>query len=281
MWFGSFFGLNDRVVTAEAAAVAGPAGGVKCVKPFAIPDLWNELNLAAPEDSDGDRRWGLYEAWNFDPGAGDFYRKWDITAPNDPVATGYHSQWRHAIGTAQPYDDGLTLTIKSQRPGTAITSGFFYPWRIGSSSGASDYKDNITGCNPAVAQVGVPYPIEPGNMVGPTREAVSQVIASDAGAMWDPATSTVVNSAHSPNWQASPRVIIAGLFDPNLIAGIQGASQPIVFNDFALFFLEGFDPMWTGPAPQAPVLARFLGFAQGTDSGPGGGTLLRILRLVE
>ena len=278
MWFGSLLGPRYREVTAEAAAVAAPAGGVKCVKPFAIPDSWSEIT---GEDTDADRRWDTGEGWDYNTAAGDYYKKWSPSLPNDPTATGYSSQWRNQIGTAMPFDDGLVMSIKSQRPGDAITSGFFYPWRIGTSSGAQDYKDNITGCNPAVAQVGVPYDIEPGNMVGPTRQAVQEVMNTDPGAYWDAATSSVMGSAWGANWQASPRVMIAGLFDPGQIAGIQGSSNPIVFNDFALFFLEGFDPAWPGPPPQAPVQARFLGFARGTDSGASNGTLLRILRLVE
>ncbi len=283
MWFGSLLGPQYRGVTAEATAWAAPAGGVKCVKPFAIPDLWREMTVVAPEDANANRVWENQEFWDFKPGQGDNYRKWDITNPGDPTATGYGSQWRNQIGSAAPYDAGLILTIKPQDPnsGTTPTPGFFLPWRVGTSQGAQDYKNNITGCNPAVSQVGVPYDIEPGDMTGPTRQAITQVINSDPNAVWDPGTETVINSTWSPNWRGSPRVIIAGLFDPAQIAGIFGASNPIVFNDFALFFLEGFDPSWTGPPPQAPVQARFIGFAKGNAEGPSNGTLLRILRLID
>ncbi len=278
MWFGSLLGPQYRGVTAEAAAVAAPAGGAKCVLPFAIPDSWSEIT---GEDVNGDRSWGNTEAWDYNTGAGDNYKKWNPAQANDPTATGYSSQWRHQIGTAMPYDDGLVMTIKAQQPGTTITSGFFYPWRLPGSTGANDYKWNIINCNPAEVYVGQPYDIEPGNMVGPTRQAIQQVMNMDAGATWDPLTSSVSGSAWGANWQASPRVLIAGLFDPGQIAGIQGSSNPIVFNDFGLFFLEGFDPAWPGPPPQAPVQARFLGFAKGTFGGTNTGSLLRILRLVE
>ena len=283
MWFGSLLGPNYRGVTAEATAWAAPAGGAKCVKPFAIPDLWQEMTTVAPEDGNANRIWENAEQWDYQTSQGDNYKKWNPTLANDPTATGYGSQWRNQIGTAQPYDEGLILTIKPQDPntGTTPTPGFFLPWRVGTSQGAQDYKDNITGCNPAVSQIGVPYDIEPGDMTGPTRQAIQQVMNMDAGATWDVATGTVINSAWGSNWQASPRVIIAGLFDPAQIAGIFGASNPIVFNDFGLFFLEGFDPTWTGPPPQAPVQARFIGFAKGTSSGPGNGSLLRILRLID
>lgn len=272
-------GIQSALVSTSATAWFAPVGGVKCVKPFAIPDLWHETT---GEDADGDRRWGNTEGWEFDPASGDRYQKWSSANANDRLSTGYHSQFRNQIGTAPPYDKGMTITVKSQRPSTAITAGFFYPWRIGSSSGGNDYRDNIANCNPSVTVTGTPYPIEPGNMVGPTSQGVGDLLSQDPGAYWDQATQSVLGSVAGANWQQSPRVFIAGLFDPNQIAGIQsGGNLDIVFNDFGLFFLEGLDPTWGGPPPQAPVLARFLGFATGTDEGGTGGELLRRLRLIQ
>ncbi len=287
-WMARSFGVTDAVVSTQATARFAPVGGVKCVKPFAIPDLWHETNTAPPsssgaqEDGNADRRWGNDEGWNFDPGAGDRYQKWSLANATDPLSTGYHSQWRNAIGSAPPFDIGMTLTVKSQRPGTAIASGFFYPWRIGASSGANDYRNDILGCNPATASVGVPYPVENGNMVGPTRQGILGLMSLDSGASWDQPTQSVVGSVAGNNWQNSPRVFIAGLFDPNQIANIQsGGNLDIVFNDFALFFLEGLDATAPGPASQAPVLARFIGFATGSEDGSGAGELSRRLRLIK
>jgi hypothetical protein len=67
------------------------------------------------------------------------------------------------------------------------------------------------------------------------------------------------------------------------------SDKDIIFNNFMLFFFEGcMDESMTGPivgdcaSPGKIVLGRFLGVAEGTETGgPTPGTLIRILRLVE
>lgn len=288
-WFARVFGVTSVPIGAKSAAWATAAGQGKCVKPFAIPDMWNETNHDPPpqqnkpgQDVDNDKIWDQNEAWNFEPSAGDTYRQWDGT-DLWPDATGYGSGWRNNIdGGVNDY--GRTLTIKAQSPGDALAPGFFYPYRIGESSGAQDYKANIYGCNPSVVELGTPYDIENGNMVGPTHQGIDSLMALDPGAIWDPTIpigggkyGTVTGSSYG-NWLDSPRVIPVGLFDPQQIADIQGAGGlSITFNNIALMFLEGF----VGNGNQAPVQSRFLYFAAGSGPGPVAGPLVKFLQLVE
>jgi hypothetical protein len=277
----TFFGGLLRVpyghVQAMATAQVTQSGEAKCVKPLALPDIWNETNRA--QDINGDRIWDQDEPWDFDP-ATDTYAQYDPNASSDaqPQQTGYGSGWRDASGVTA--DWGREMTIKAQRPGDAITSGWFYPWRIGDSRGANDYKDNIVGCNPE-AHLGVPYDVENGNMVGPTIDAFSQVIAEDQGAHWDPSLNDgkggVDGSAYG-DWRNSPRVLPVALFDPHQIAGIQsGGNLTLTFNNFALFFVEGF----VGTGQQKPLRGRFLYYATGSGVGPVTGPLTKILQLVQ
>lgn len=292
-WFARIFGINFMPVGAKAAAEATLAGAGKCVKPFAVPDLWFETSVGPPpspgqpgQDVNANRIWDSGEGWEFEPVNSDLYARYD---PSDvgglATQTGYGSAWRNGFAPPSVNDYGLSITVKAQRPGEAIASGFFYPWRIGESSGAKDYKNNIFGCNPAPVELGVPYDIENGNMVGPTRQGVDSLIGLDPDAYWDPLYVNgdgrigAVQGTSYGDWRNSPRVIPVGLFDPNQLAGIQGAgSLQVTFNDIALLFLEGL----VGNGVQAPLKARFLYFATGSGpEGPTVGPLIKLLRLVE
>jgi hypothetical protein len=285
-WFSGLLGKPYTNIQAMATAQATQSGIAKCIKPLALPDIWKETNKSSNkktgQDYDGDGLWDDGEPWQFDPAAGDTYAPYDpnATSQQQALQTGYGSGYRNAIDGI-PNDYGRQLIIKAQSPGDAITSGWFYPWRIGDSHGASDYRNNITGCNPEVSQLGVPYDLENGNMLGPTKQAFDDVIALDPSAHWDPSADggkgAVVGSTYG-DWRNSPRVVPIALFDPNQIAGINsGGNLKIQFNNFALFFVDGFE----GNGNQAPLRGRFLYFATGSGTGPTIGPLTKTLQLVQ
>ena len=282
-YFAHTIGVPWGNVKAMATAWASSAGTGKCLKPLAIPDIFNETSNDCgnrPQDCNANKLWDTGEGWDFNTDEGDTYVPFNPDAP-DPSQTGYGSEWRNDVDGILG-DQGRTITIKAQRPGEAITSGFFYPWRIGESSGANDYRDNILGCNPTEVSVGDSVDIEPGNMVGPTRQAFNDLINLDPSAVYNPQTGGIDNSVYGDHWRDSPRVVPLGLFDPNLIEGINGGSSPIVFNNFALFFVEGFDTEnWDGPPSQAPLKGRFLHPFIGSDDGPIFGPLVKRLSLIE
>jgi hypothetical protein len=282
--FAGMLGVPWGHVKAMAAAHASSAGTGKCIKPLAVPDIFNETSNACgnrPQDCNANKLWDTGEGWDFDPDQGDSYVPYNPEDPDNPDATGYGSAWRNDVDGILG-DQGRTITIKAQRPGEAITSGFFYPWRIGESSGANDYRWNILNCNPTEVSVGDSVDIEAGNMVGPTRQAFTDLINMDPTAVYNPSTGEIENSAYGDHWRDSPRVVPLGLFDPHQIDGIQGGSTPIVFNNFALFFVEGFDTEnWRGPASQAPLKGRFLHPFVGHDDGPTFGPTVKRLSLIE
>ena len=273
-WFARIFGIRSVPIGARATAEASPAGNSTCLAPLAVPDIWFETSTGAGgQDANSNRVWDSNEAWVYQPGGGDLYARY---APTTPSATGYGSAFRN--GTGYTNDIGRPIIMKAQNPTQSLTSGFFYPWRIGSSTGASDYRNNFGTCNPAQIQLNVPYDIENGNMVGPTRQAVNGLIALDPGAAWDATTGQIINSAYGAGAN-SPRVLTIGLFDPAQIAGIQGGGNlKIRFNNFALFFLEGI-----GTGSSAPVIGRFMYFASGSPGGTGSmtATLAKVPRLIR
>jgi hypothetical protein len=106
----------------------------------------------------------------------------------------------------------------------------------------------------------------------------------DPQAAWNPTTQTI-SSPQYPNPMDSPRVILVGLFSPQIITQIQSngnnpLKHKVVINDFALFFLQGYGP----GGNQAPVQGRFLTYATGSGVPTGGqqaGALIRVLQLIR
>jgi hypothetical protein len=231
--------------------------------------------------------WDGLEHWEFDTGAGDQYRRYQNNPAATPAETGYGSAYRNGNGMGINYDYGLPMRVKFQDPGQAPIEGFFYPFRIGSNTGANTYRSAISGCDTQVVPLGVPIDVEDGNKKGPTKFGVEDAIAKDSLAYWDPTTNTVIGSTYGSGWLRSPRVKIVPLFSPDQIATIRGqfsggGHADVIFHDFALMWLEGIVSTGQGATSNEYVQARFLYYASGIGSpGPVTGTLVRVLQLVE
>jgi len=293
-WFAEVLGIQLVPVLGRAAAVAAETGSARCVKPFAVPDIWQENSAMRSRgpyfetgDTDGDKEWDWTEHWVFDDATSpyngtDYYEAYDPNVASG-TQTGYGSPWRNGNGSSVVDDYGRLLVIKAQSPSGALGPGFFYPWRLPGLQGASDYFDAIVGCPvPGAVSVNVPYDVETGNMVGPTHQAIDSLISTDPYAQWDPMAGQVTGwnqGLYGTDWRNSPRVIKVGLMDPHEVINIHdGGHTQVTFNNFALLFLEGFQ----GGGNQAPLVARFLWFVSGTGNpGTSPGSLVRTLQLVE
>lgn len=313
--FGKVLGFFNVPIAAKAAAQAVAAGTGKCVKPFAFPDTWddvdNDNNIANRlEDLGKGQGPNTGEAWEYKKnGAQDRYRRFGDTQGSGEV-TGLGSGFRNgsiAKGdktNTRYYDDkGRPIVLKKSNPQQTATPGFFLPWVIpGSNPGANDYKANIVGCNPAQINLETEYQQDgsadtssydnkPGNMIGPTKQGMDDLIALDPDACWaefpDPqhtgfTTGEVrkLNGAKNctdpyPGWLNSPRVAIVPLFSPELFVGMNGRS-PLKFNNLALIFVED------QQGRHDPVVGRFIYFVRGTGpADPNTGSLVKQLKLVE
>ena len=112
------------------------------------------------------------------------------------------------ISNAGVYQEGDEVTLKAGSPTSAISPSFYYSWRIPGSSGAGDYRSNIAACNTSTIQIGQDLNPEPGNMVGPTKQGIMDLISLDPEAHYDLESHCVVS-----NFQPSPRVITIPLYD--------------------------------------------------------------------
>ena len=261
-WFARVFGVDEVDVAARATAEAAAAGAAICLKPFAIPDAWDD------EDADDE----------YDDG--EYY---------DPTDTGYGSDYRDGVpdnngidpnGTTYDDDFGRPIKLKEGTPQEAIVPSWYFPWDVpqvngAPPSGGSRYRWNIANCNTSVVYLGEEYNVENGNMTGPTRQGIQDLISQDPNAEWDADADSVVGSNYHP-WKASPRVGIIPLFDPT--DDVRPGKKPIVFNNFTAFWIEGMQGN--------DVLGRFL-YASGVAVGNGGtggaaeGPQVKYIHLVE
>ena len=311
-WFARLFGIATVPIGAHAAAEATDAGVGKCVKPFALPDYWEDPDddiVVANRwmDNDGQQGGGQDpndEEWDFNPADGDRYERFEDDAPS-ASQTGLGSDWRNNLvyGGKQYYrDQGREMVIKHSDPQATAAPGNFYPFTLpGANPGAQGYREAIWGCTPADLSLGDTYDPEtcdgnggeadpncdinkPGNMIGPTKQGLDSLFALDPTAEWVETDDSkciggtcydeghVANSIYGANWLASPRVAIVPMMDPNYIGN--GRTQ-MQFNNLALVFIEAFDN------PHKAVVARYIGPAPGADEGPVEGSLTKVLKLVE
>lgn len=279
--FARVLGIRTVPIAAFAAAQAIQAGAAKCLKPVAIPDMWFDAN----EDPNADRVMDNGEQWVFGDNPGDRYEAFN--GSNSSTATGYGSGFRNSTSPGFSNDFGRQLQIKEQDPQSPFVAspGIFYPWQIpidptevpckGSfGGGASAYRNDICSCNNSSVQLGTPYPIKTGNMVGPTWQGVGELIKDDPSAYWDAATQTVKGSTFGGSWMNSPRVVKLALFAPGQIT--KSGMTTITFNNFALMFVE------SQKTSKDPVTGRFLYYVSGSgDPGPVTGSLVKTLKLVK
>jgi hypothetical protein len=299
--FGRVLGFAGIAVSAKAAAEATNSGAGKCVKPFAIPDMWHDvdddLNTNRLKDIGQGQGNNQGEDWEYDTGAGDSYVPYGSPTGTQ---TGLGSSWRNNYtndGTRYWDDYGRPFMLKTSTPHLTVKSGFFYPWRPEGDRGGNDYRWNIANCNPTEVHLNTDvdydstsYDDESGNMIGPTKQGMMDLIAKDSLACWADAPDQnhvgysrgmVMRRARKngpcnvayPDWESSPRVAMVPLFDPTQ-AAING-NMTLRFNNLALIFIE---EQLNG---KAAVMGRFLYFARGTEEDTNQGSLVKKLRLVE
>jgi hypothetical protein len=190
-------------MTAVAAAQAFDVCGSKCIKPWAIPDKWDDVNGNGVADP------GEY----------------------DPDVTGYQL----------PRDLGEQVVLKTGQPQDTAMPGWYYPVRyppidkypgVDPFSGADVYREWISECEPYLVEPGDRLRMEKGNMVGPTKQGMEELIAQDPGARWDSAAGTIVNSAFG----LSPRIGLVPFFDPTIALG--SGDKVVTVVKLGAFFIE-------------------------------------------
>jgi hypothetical protein len=171
----------------------------------------------------------------------------------------------------------LRITLKTGQPHDAIVPGFFYAVDLPPlhdpagepETGGDKYREHIAECAPYTIMLGDSLQVEPGNMVGPTKQGVRDLIDQDPGATWDPNTKSVVGSAYG----LSPRVVKIAFFDPRFTP--KSGRNYVVVSKLGGFFLESVNG-------QSDVTGVFMGLTTPGEPCQGGEpTFLISLHLVR
>ena len=197
--FGKIFGVDSVDIYATATAEASPANIMTCVKPFMIPDRWQEssgsFNPLTSTFEMYDNHGNLLP-----PGSRDSY-----VPANQPGYTGY------------TFADRGTELILRAGTGSNIEPTAYQSWSMPGNNGligGDFYRNNISGCNQTPISLDLDDPLyllqEPGNMVGPTNDGIDALIALDPGARWNTSCQCVRGSRFS----VSPRITPLPLYDP-------------------------------------------------------------------
>jgi hypothetical protein len=298
-WFAKIFGINSLPVGAVAAAVASEdgEGAVACVKPFALPDMWQDT-----QDLNGNHLPDAGETWLWNTGVDQYS---PANTPSEGLGIGLGSDWRNSYPFERDWGRQIVLRPSVNNPEPAqpcpgdlqgnkcYMPGFWGLW----GGNTPDMRDKILGCDGTETELDTTVPIESG-WRETLNNAVETVYNRDPGLRWDPlATSpfphkvgSVVGSPGGPtstDWLESDRVWIVAMVHPDDIPPAP-SDKDTEFNNFMLFFFEGCLPEdGSVTTPRIPcgtkdmLVGRFLGKAAGNGSGPTTGMFLTPLRLVE
>src|SRR5688572_22494231 len=137
LFIGPMFGLDSVDVGAVAVAEVVPADKATCIKPWAIPDKWNEVQT--PQWDETDTLEMYYE-----------------TGPNKGKPLPIPDTYVHYKDDAVNYpgfkpdpkgpDYGRQIVLKPGSPSGAINPSAFFPIRLPGGQGADYYEENIFGC---------------------------------------------------------------------------------------------------------------------------------------
>jgi len=244
-WFGNIVGLVSQDTKATATAEAGSANATNCMRPWMIPDKWagpNQITYVAPPDS---------------------------YAPPDPI-TGLGG-----TGYTVANDYGTIVTLKPGNPKLAISPSDYYAINLTNSQGGADYRTNIGTCINVAEKIGDVITTEPGNLVGPTKQGVADLVAQDPGATWNATTKQVVGSAYA----VSPRIVPVALFSPAEFMALTRTSGVL---NLTIVNILGFfvQTISAGGDVTGVIISRPGELGPGTTVGPGA-SFLKVMLLVR
>jgi hypothetical protein len=233
-----------RESVTEGCAVCG----LTCFKPWSIPDRWDDSGRPGFPEWAGNGRWDSerFDDWNgnqlYDPGE-------PFTDQNGDGR--YTSEYYHPFltGYVASRDLGRSLVLKPGSPDEAPVPGVYYaidfdPQGRRGQEG-DQYARSIAECWYQYLGPGDGFSLRSGNLAGPTTQGVTDLIARDPSAYWDPATATIQGSL----FDVSPRRAYICLHDPRIPAG-PGRSRVRIVKIIAMF-IEGI-------APTGDLTAQFI-----------------------
>lgn len=258
LFFARLFIGPTRTVTAYSVAEASVVDtNVKGLKPWGIPFPW--------EDTNGNDLFDPGETVHRDCPEG-------ILDPSRYFCPGTRVILKIGTPENSPKNPNGLPSLQQE-------SGHFFALAL-DGTGGSVYRDTIVNGSNTPVTVGDAITLEPGNMVGPTRQGTRELIDADANSQWNDAANLPESGlyhAGDGSWMNSPRVIRIPIYDQE-VALTNGRTDMVVAG-FGGFWIESIDNH------QATVIGRYIpmrAFGQsGPAAGPTAGPVLKTLRLVE
>jgi hypothetical protein len=240
-FFAQLVGVTEHGVRATATAQVLSGRRTTCLKPWVIPDKWEEIRPTA-------KPWSLEDSFNRYQVNGQTYtllNPADYYTPPSPTAAG--------TGFTLPGDIGRRVKLQVKNwSDSSIASGNFrsvvLPGPCGDTGGDS-FRCNIATCNPTPVGIGDILETEPGVMAGPTQQGLQTLIGADS-AYWEcngsPASRSV-DCAGAPS-AATPRLVPIAAFNvqrylEDTAAGLvktNGRTDVTIVRVLG-FFIEGWD----------------------------------------
>ncbi len=258
LFFARLFIGPTKTITAYSVAEASVVDtNVKGLQPWGIPYPW--------EDTNGN----------------DLFDPWETVHKDCPEGV---------LDTSRYFCPGTRVILKigtpknspenpSGLPSLQQESGHFFALAL-DGTGGSVYRDTIANGSNTPVTVGDAVSLEPGNMVGPTRQGTNDLIDADRNSLWNDATGLPESSlyhAGDGSWMNSPRVIRIPIYDPEV--ALNNGRTDMVIAGFGGFWIESIENH------QGTVIGRYIpmrAFGQaGPAAGPTAGPVLKTLRLVE
>ncbi|MBN1504301.1 MAG: Tad domain-containing protein [Candidatus Eisenbacteria bacterium] len=287
LFFAKILRMPLADVEAKAAVLLTPTSSACCVKPWSVPDKWdddttipghedwrnnNVWNGEEFEDSNDNRLYDPGEMFTDENGNGVYDSEVYDRALSQANEAGY-------IPSLPPDGHiGEQVMLKIGSEGDRLAPSFFNPivlpwpeeYEDEGGTGADAYRDAIAKCNPMVIEQNqtVEVSSEPGRMVGPTVQGTKIVMEGDPTAFWNEEIDNV-DHTEGGNIGVSTRIVLVPVFDPRMwpMPGrmTEQKGNAIVITKIVAFFLEDLDKdVITARVTKAPVSC-----IKGTQ--PGGG----------
>jgi len=205
-YFAGAFGNFSQSIRATATAWTTSGNSSECVRPWAIADKWTEV--VTPGEYN---HWAKVGNTVVELNPHDTY----IPPSSSSSGTGYTV----SPPAPPPGDQGTRITLKLGSAGDVMSPGWFMAVDLpdgmgGYPSGANDYRDNIGQCVGVSVGLGDKLPTETGDMVGPTKQGVDDLIALDRNATWNDTTKQIDGSCAPATCGAqSPRIVPVVVFN--------------------------------------------------------------------
>ncbi|WP_243310505.1 pilus assembly protein TadG-related protein [Fundidesulfovibrio agrisoli] len=234
LFLGPVLGKNLADVSATARAALYCVTNSRCLKPWVVPTkfTWNDAADSVKQYKNN----GL------------------LDTKSAPEMASIQVQGYSAS------DVGTQIVLKYGDSKDTIAPGVYNPIDFPPVNkgnpipGGAEYRTNISGClgssNTDVA-VGDTLQMEPGNMTGPTKQGIEDLIKADPSAKWDTSTQSIVgvDSKYGPDPLNSPRVGMIAFYDPR--ESPSSGRDSVKVYQLGAVFIEGMDG-------KGDVTARFI-----------------------